>query len=265
MRPGRRRAIVGALTAILVSLLVAASASALTIGLPAIEAKVPKVEISLGPVHASTPETTVTVPSVNVTTPSPGGSGGGGSSGGGGGGVVVEVPVSVPGSPSKEQGGVSASGESASSPAGDGKAATSSPAGGSSTPATASSTPVSNGGGGQTPAAANPTAEHRGATTRHARAHTLPGSATPSATTPSTGGTGSRDPQSIRDVSAAKDSSSNPLEAIGGHLPLPFPVPDWSKPIILLLLLLAVRPSGPRPHQLAPCEAPGAAASVAAE
>ena len=158
MRPGRRRAIVGALTAILVSLLVAASASALTIGLPAIEAKVPKVEISLGPVHASTPETTVTVPSVNVTTPSPGGSGGGGSSGGGGGGVVVEVPVSVPGSPNKEQGGVSASGESASSPAGDGKAATSSPAGGSSTPATASSTPVSNGGGGQTPAAANPTA-----------------------------------------------------------------------------------------------------------
>ena len=34
-------------------------------------------------------------------------------------------------------------------------------------------------------------------------------------------------------------SSRNPLEAIGKHIPLPLPVPDWSKPIILALLLLA--------------------------
>jgi len=35
-------------------------------------------------------------------------------------------------------------------------------------------------------------------------------------------------------------STSNPLDAIGRHIPLPIPVPDWSKPIILVLFLLAI-------------------------
>jgi serine phosphatase RsbU (regulator of sigma subunit) len=35
-------------------------------------------------------------------------------------------------------------------------------------------------------------------------------------------------------------SSNNPLSSLGRKLPLPLPVPDWSKPIIVLLLLLAV-------------------------
>jgi hypothetical protein len=39
---------------------------------------------------------------------------------------------------------------------------------------------------------------------------------------------------------AASDHTSNPLDAIGRHIPLPLPVPDWSKPIILVLLLLAL-------------------------
>jgi hypothetical protein len=41
---------------------------------------------------------------------------------------------------------------------------------------------------------------------------------------------------------AARDnsSSSNPLASIGRHIPFPVPVPDWSKPIILVLLLLAI-------------------------
>jgi Stage II sporulation protein E (SpoIIE) len=34
-------------------------------------------------------------------------------------------------------------------------------------------------------------------------------------------------------------ATSNPLEAIGRNIPLPIPVPDWSKPIIIALLLLA--------------------------
>lgn len=38
----------------------------------------------------------------------------------------------------------------------------------------------------------------------------------------------------------SKSSSSNPLESIGRHIPVPVPVPDWSKPIILVLLLLAI-------------------------
>jgi Stage II sporulation protein E (SpoIIE) len=36
-----------------------------------------------------------------------------------------------------------------------------------------------------------------------------------------------------------KASSSNPLDDIGRQIPFPVPVPDWSKPIILALLLLA--------------------------
>ncbi len=38
---------------------------------------------------------------------------------------------------------------------------------------------------------------------------------------------------------SAKGSSSNPLAQLGRQIPFPVPVPDWSKPIILLLLLLA--------------------------
>jgi hypothetical protein len=36
------------------------------------------------------------------------------------------------------------------------------------------------------------------------------------------------------------NGSSNPLDTIGRHLHLPIPVPDWSKPIIGVLLLLAI-------------------------
>jgi len=39
---------------------------------------------------------------------------------------------------------------------------------------------------------------------------------------------------------ARKASSDNPLETIGRQIPFPVPVPDWSKPIILVLLLLAI-------------------------
>ncbi len=38
---------------------------------------------------------------------------------------------------------------------------------------------------------------------------------------------------------SAPQKSSNPLARLGGQIPLPIPVPDWSKPIIIALLLLA--------------------------
>ena len=251
MRFGRRRAILGALTAVLASLLAgsvsATTAPALTIGLPAIEAKLPKVEVSLGPVHASTPETTVTVPSVGVSTPTPsgGGSGGGGGSGsggsgsGGGGGVVVEVPVSLPTSPGKEHGATPTSGEAAATPVGSTRAASSTTASGSSPASAVGSTHASNRSRGHTTAAVHPSAK-RGFASRHARSRISPASSAPVAPTVARSGAGVHDPQPTRELSATKRSSSNPLEAIGGRLPLPLPVPDWSKPIILLLLLLAL-------------------------
>jgi Stage II sporulation protein E (SpoIIE) len=39
---------------------------------------------------------------------------------------------------------------------------------------------------------------------------------------------------------ATAHASNNPLDTIGKHIPLPIPVPDWSKPIIVALLLLAI-------------------------
>ena len=39
---------------------------------------------------------------------------------------------------------------------------------------------------------------------------------------------------------AQAQSSSNVLEGVGRHIPLPIPVPDWSKPVIIALLLLAL-------------------------
>ena len=40
-------------------------------------------------------------------------------------------------------------------------------------------------------------------------------------------------------VAGRRPKSNDPLSAIGRLLPLPLPVPDWSKPVILLLLILA--------------------------
>jgi hypothetical protein len=39
---------------------------------------------------------------------------------------------------------------------------------------------------------------------------------------------------------AGRSSGGNPLDALGGEIPLPLPVPDWSKPIIVALLLVAI-------------------------
>jgi serine phosphatase RsbU (regulator of sigma subunit) len=39
---------------------------------------------------------------------------------------------------------------------------------------------------------------------------------------------------------AARHGQSNPLSALGSNIPLPLPVPDWSKPIIAALVLLAI-------------------------
>lgn len=41
-------------------------------------------------------------------------------------------------------------------------------------------------------------------------------------------------------VNRSGGPASNPLDSIGRHIPLPLPVPDWSRPIILVLLLLVI-------------------------
>jgi hypothetical protein len=52
---------------------------------------------------------------------------------------------------------------------------------------------------------------------------------------------GAADPR-LRSTSAKSRAGSggNPLDVIGRNIPLPLPLPDWSKPIIAALLLLAL-------------------------
>jgi Stage II sporulation protein E (SpoIIE) len=61
----------------------------------------------------------------------------------------------------------------------------------------------------------------------------------------SAGSQGSARPRGSAQPAAAPPRTAGPsqgdaLDAIGGHIPLPLPVPDWSKPIIAALLLLAL-------------------------
>jgi Stage II sporulation protein E (SpoIIE) len=61
------------------------------------------------------------------------------------------------------------------------------------------------------------------------------------AATPTTPPSGSADPKRASHPRShtRTHASSNPLSGIGKHIPLPIPVPDWSKPIIIALLVLA--------------------------
>ncbi len=67
--------------------------------------------------------------------------------------------------------------------------------------------------------------------------HTAAASSTPAATTRAA--TATREPRPAPAAPRHHDSG-NPLAAVGGALSLPLPVPDWSKPIILLLLVAAI-------------------------
>jgi hypothetical protein len=207
-------------------------------------------------------ETSVTVPSVTVTVPS----------------VTVTTPVvsvTTPGvSASTPSVGVSSStssttpvSESSESPAGG--STPSSPSGGGATTTSSSETPSSKGSSDPVAHAAS-TGAAGSPSTSGTTAQTTPTRRAPAGTgaqslrrrpRSSAKAAGRRHAPAARSVHAAgPDASvlapvggsprptrasgthraSSPLDAIGRHIPLPLPVPDWSKPIILLLLLLAL-------------------------
>lgn len=209
---------------------------------------VPSVAVTVPSVTVTTPVVSVTTPSVSASTPS------------------VNVPSSGTGStspstPVSETSESPAGGSTPSSPGGGGVTTTSS----SETPSSSkgSSDPVAHAASAAalgststsgtateaatTRSAAPATDEHSRrrlqrsaakAASRHhggaARAHAAgPGA---SALAPVAGGS----PHAARVSSSRTHPASSPLDAIGRHIPLPLPVPDWSKPIILLLLLLAL-------------------------
>jgi hypothetical protein len=140
--------------------------------------------------------------------------------------------------------GTSSSPTPASSSTGSGALAASAGA----SPASGGSTPTTSNKGAAAPATSQigkpvATHRHRGGASR-SRANGASAAASGTARTvasPNAPGASAALGQASRTNPAGnKSSSSNPLESIGRHIPFPVPVPDWSKPIILVLLLLAI-------------------------
>jgi hypothetical protein len=203
------------------------------VGVPGVGVSVPSIGVSAPGVSVSTPSIGVSTPSVPGTSPkeipvtgSPPVTGGPPSSPPGSG---------APASPSKPTSSTVANSDN-SPPA---------PAPDSATAATPSLTPgattvhkLSAGDAREQP---QPTPPRSGHTPRHQRRPVEHSTARTAATGaaalalvhPST-------PRAARVSRAATHRTSNPLDTIGRHIPLPLPVPDWSKPIILVLLLLAI-------------------------
>jgi hypothetical protein len=193
--------------------------------------EVPQVQVP------SPPVTTPTLPPVTVTTPSL---------------PTVNTPIEkAPSTPAPSGSGTSSTGTGTGTSTG---AST-----GTSAQGTATSASVASGSGGgsaqtgtaKTSHATSPAARRRAAsaaaTRRHAAAQRAAAASAASGNQTATGSPTAAGARSSAKAparthahkTAAKSSSSNPLAQIGRQIPFPVPVPDWSKPIILLLLLLA--------------------------
>jgi hypothetical protein len=219
------------------------SVPGLGITLPRIGVTVPSVGVTLPGVTVSTPAITVSTPEVGVSTPQ----------------IDVSTPTQTSTSPSE-------------TPTTSGGGTPTSPTGGGTGTSTTTTTPPSSTGGhsGDLASAASvsgsaPNASRAAAATGHGRSAGGTGGRIRTATSrararrtqhgagaatgvaaagagasalPRGGLTGVA--RGTRATRTKGSGSGNPLEAIGKRIPLPLPVPDWSKPIILVLLLLAI-------------------------
>jgi hypothetical protein len=233
---------------------VGVSVPSVGVTVPSVGVTVPSVGVSVPSVGVtvSTPSVGVTTPTVTVstptTTPAPSESSSG-SSGGSSSGTPSEAPAGAtpPASDPPSgggSGGGSASGSGSSGSSGGGSTAAS---GSGARGSTAGSTEDGTRGGAGSSAGAGSGANgrRRGGRTRGgggggggvvaATALSAPAGALALARDASAGAT-----HGGTASGAHAGHTSNPLDAIGKHIPLPIPVPDWSKPIIVALLLLAL-------------------------
>jgi Stage II sporulation protein E (SpoIIE) len=180
------------------------------------------------------PPVTVTTPSVPpVTTPSL---------------PTASTPVTTtPGAPASSGGSGSSTSGSSTSGSGTSATATSAAAGsgsGSGSPAGSAQATAAAGHPATSPARIRRASRHgaaSGGDTRAAGGAPGAGLRAAGASAPAAGAASStKDARATERKVARKATSSNPLDAIGRQIPFPVPVPDWSKPIILLLLLLAI-------------------------
>jgi hypothetical protein len=205
----------------------------LGVSVPSVTVSVPSVGVSLPGVSVTTPSVTVTTPGVTTTTPSSPGEG------------TPEAPVEESPSGSTPAGSAPASAGPQESK---NDHVTYAPVAGT-TPgvsATATNAPVPT--GSSSGAAADPVARAHAATgaRRASRGHGAHGHGEPARAAGTAGGgdvptvAPPRFSPPARPADTAAHAAGGPLGTIGRQIPLPLPVPDWSKPIILLLALLAL-------------------------
>jgi serine phosphatase RsbU (regulator of sigma subunit) len=207
---------------------------------PPVEASLPSTGVSVAGVEASTPGVSVSEPSVSV-------SGEGASVSGPSVGVstpstpVTDSPPPPAGSsPPGESGDHDPAGGAGKSSAGDSGASTVGGAGGSS-PSTSIVADHSPGAASARQRARKRSLTPARAARRHKPRTSSAGGHARSGIIAALGALGSGPSRASASASrAAAHSSGNLLDKIGSHIPLPIPVPDWSKPIIVALLALAV-------------------------
>ena len=159
----------------------------------------------------------------------------------------AEVPTSPVPSPPSVGTPAPASPSAPASPGGSATGSQASPGAHAATTAAAATSPAGAARAGATPAA-DASARSPRTATRHGRRKRASSAgragggppAAVAATTPIAASFVASRTRSAAGKSPRRASSGNPLDAVGRHIPFPVPVPDWSKPIILLLLLLAL-------------------------
>ncbi len=229
---------------------VGAQAAGLSVSLTSVGVSLPSINVSVPSVGVSVPSVGVSLPGVSVSTPSVGVS-------------TPSVSVSVPSAPSTGSTEAPVTGSPPTSPPGAGAPVSPSPPPSStvhddgrsdaapasdfatalrSSPTRATTTTVRRTSADSAGRQSHPTAP-RSARVHGHRRHRVGGGS--NARTTAVGEVDrlpvrSSAPRAARTSRAAKHRTSNPLDTIGRHIPLPLPVPDWSKPIILGLLLLAI-------------------------
>jgi Stage II sporulation protein E (SpoIIE) len=241
-----------AATATALTLLVAAvacGAEPASVSAQPLELKLPSVGVSLlggvsvGSAEVAVPGVSVSTPAVTVSTPSATVSTPGVTVGGSDTGTSPQPPVTTTSTPTtgatttvpaQAPVGGGSSGSST-----DPRYATESPAGASAASAGSGRT-ASAPRSGSSASSGGPLRARRSDAQRHRRGGGVAaGSRRTAASAASPGGATVLAPAAAPPRGANR-GSSNPLEALGKQLPLPLPVPDWSKPIILALLALAL-------------------------
>jgi hypothetical protein len=182
------------------------------------QAQAPPVTVTTAP-PVSTPSLPTASTPVSTTPGAPASAGGSGSSTSG-------TSASGASAPTNATSAAASSASGSGSPAGSTRAATA--------PGHAAASRA-DGGHASRQRAASGVKARAGAGSRAARLHAAGLSAPAAGVASST-----RRTRSTGHEAARKTASGNPLDAVGRQIPFPVPVPDWSKPIILLLLLLAI-------------------------